>query len=336
MSKQKHHDDHPDLGLIVEPDDGIKPVLDLIASAQRSLRTVQFTLDDPRIVAAVIDAHRRKVTVRVLLNPQKSSGERANDATFKQLAHAGAAVEWSHPRFPVTHQKAIVIDDERALIATFNLSAKYFGETRDHGLLTENTVQVQAINEAFEADWHRKSFSPDDDNGLVWSPDNSRRLIAAFIDGARHTLDVQHPKFVDATVIDRLSAAQDRGVRVRILCGGKHGLSPWDTHDTFASLRILGRDQVKVRRQKQPKVHAKLMVADGARALMGSMNLDRSAFDLRRELGAVVHAPAIVERFQELFEHDWHKAEHWEAPDPLAFDTHDVGELPHDPHFIHE
>src|SRR6516164_343270 len=333
MRRQKRHDD-PGLGLIVQPDDGVKPVLDLIASAQRSLRTVQFTLDDPRVIAAVLDAHRRKVTVHVLLNPQKSSGERANDATFKHLAHAGVAVEWSHPRFPVTHQKAIVVDDERALIATFNLSAKYFGETRDHGLVTESTVQVQAINEAFEADWRRRSFTPDDDNGLVWSPDNARRIIAAFIYAARHTLDVQHPKFVDATVIDRLSAAQGRGVRVRILCGGKHGLSPWDTHDTFASLRILGRDQVKVRRQKHPKVHAKLIVADGARALMGSMNLDRSAFDLRRELGAVVHAPAIVERLQKLFDHDWQKAEHWEAPDPLAFDTHDIGELPHDPHFV--
>jgi len=335
VTRLQRHDD-PGLRLIIEPDDGVKPVLDLIASAQRSLHMVQFTLDDPRFIAAVIDAHRRKVAARVLLNPQKSSGERANDATFKQLAHAGVAVEWSHPRFPVTHQKAIVIDDEQALIATFNLEAKYFGETRDHGVVTENTVQVKAINEAFEADWHRRSFTPDDDNGLVWSPDNSRRIISTFIDDARHTLDVQHPKFVDATVIDRLAAAQARGVRVRILCGGKHGLSRWDVHDTFASLRILDRDEVKVRRQKHLKVHAKLLLADGARALTGSMNLDRSAFDLRRELGAVVHAPAIVGRLQELFDHDWHKAEHWDAPDPLASDTHDVGELPHDPHFVHE
>ncbi len=336
MTRKKEHTDHAGHRLIVEPDDGVEPVLGLIASARRSLRTVQFTLDDPRFVAAVVDAHRRKVAVHVLLNPQKSSGERANDGTYRHLEHAGVAVEWTHPRFPVTHQKAIVIDDERALIATFNLSAKYFGETRDHGLVTDEPAQVQAIVQAFEADWRRKPFHPDDDSGLVWSPDNSRRLIATFIDEARHTLDVQHPKFVDATVIDRLSAAQRRGVRVRVLCGGKHGLSPWDMHDTFASLRILGRGDVKVRRQKHLKVHAKLLVVDGERALMGSMNLDRSAFDLRRELGAVVQAPAIVERLQELFDHDWHKAEHWEAPDPLAFDTHEIGELPHDPHFAHE
>jgi phosphatidylserine/phosphatidylglycerophosphate/cardiolipin synthase-like enzyme len=322
--------------LIVQPDDGAEPVLGLIAGARHSLRTVQFTLDDPRFVHAIIDAHRRRVAVHVLLNPQKSSGERGNDDTFERLSHAGVAVEWTHPRFPVTHEKALVVDDERALIATFNLSPKYFGETRDHALLTEDPAQVRAIAEAFEADWHRKPYRPREDTGLVWSPDNARRLIASFIDEARHTLDVQHPKFVDATVVDRFAEAQARGVRVRILCGGKHGLSPWDMHDTFASLRILERCDVKVHRQKHLKAHAKLLLADGKRALVGSMNLDRSAFDLRRELGVRLDDPPVVERLGGLFDHDWHKAERWTAPDPLATETHDVGELPHDPHFVHD
>jgi len=322
--------------LIVQPDDGVEPVLGLIAAASRSLRTVQFTLDDQRFVHAILDAHRRRVAVRVLLNPQKTSGERGNDASFEQLSQAGVAVEWTHPRFPVTHEKAIVVDEERALIATFNLSPKYFGETRDHALLTDDPRQVRAIVDAFEADWRRKPHRPREDTGLVWSPDNARRLIATFIDDTRHTLDVQHPKFVDATVVDRLAAAQARGVHVRILCGGKHGLSPWDLHDTFASLRILARSDVKLHRQKHLKVHAKLLLADERRALVGSMNLDRSAFDLRRELGVTADDPAVVARLRELFDHDWHKAEHWDAPDPLATETHDAGELPHDPHFAHD
>jgi phosphatidylserine/phosphatidylglycerophosphate/cardiolipin synthase-like enzyme len=333
MNQNATHGHHR---LIVQPDDGAEPVLALLAEARRTLRTVQFTLDDPRFVQAVVAAHQRGVRVHVLLNPQKSSGERGNDGTFQRLHRAGVAVEWTHPRFPVTHEKAIVIDDEHALIASFNLSAKYFGETRDHGVLTEDPAQVDAIVQAFEADWHRRPFAPAEGTGLVWSPDNARRLIADFIDRARQTLDVQHPKFVDVTVIDRLAAAQDRGVRVRVLCGGKHGLSPWDLHDTFASLRILERGDIKLRRQKHLKVHAKLLLADGKSALLGSMNLDRSAFDLRRELGVVVEAPRVVERLGELFHHDWHKGEHWKAPDPLATDTHDVGELPFDPHFVHD
>src|SRR5262249_12524044 len=153
MSKKKEHVDHAGHRLIVQPDDGIEPVLGLIASARRSLRSVQFTLDDPRFVDAVVEAHRRKVEVRVLLNPQKSSGERANDSTYRRLEHAGVAVEWTHPRFPVTHQKTIVIDDERALIATVNLSAKDFGETRDPRLVTDHPGQGQATPRALGADW---------------------------------------------------------------------------------------------------------------------------------------------------------------------------------------
>jgi len=322
--------------LIVQPDDGPEPVLGLIAAAAHSLRIVQFTLDDTRFVGALLGAHERGVAVRVLLNPQKSSGERANDASFQRLKGAGLAVEWTDPRFAVTHQKTLLIDGARALIASFNLSAKYFGETRDHGLVTDDPAHVAAMTRAFDADWRRAAFHPDDDSGLLWSPDNARRLMARFIDGARHQLDVQHPKFVDATIIDRLAAARERGVHVRVLCGGKHGLSPWDVHDTFASLRILGRAEVKVHRQKHLKLHAKLLLADGKRALLGSMNIDRSAFDVRRELGVVADDEAVVGRLAETFEHDWHKGEPWEAPDPLALDTHDRGELPHDPHFSHE
>ncbi len=322
--------------LIVEPDDGAEPVLELIAGASRALRVVQFTLDDPRFVDALLDAHARGVAVRVLLNPQKTSGERANDMTFKRLERARLPIRWTPPRFAVTHQKAIVVDDTRALIASFNLSPKYFGETRDHGLVTADGGQVAAVSRGFDADWRRTAFRPDEASGLLWSPDNARHLMARFIDGARHRLDVQHPKFVDATIVDRLAAARDRGVHVRVLCGGKHGLSPWDVHDTFASLRILARAEVKVHRQKHLKLHAKLLLADGERALLGSMNIDRSAFDVRRELGAIVEDEAIVERLADTFEHDWDHGHHWDAPDPLASDTHDQDELPHDPHFSHE
>ena len=63
---------------------------------------------------------------------------------------------------------------------------------------------------------------------------NARPLMAQFIDQARHSLDIQHPKFVDATIVERVVAAQERGVHVRVLCGGRHGLSDYDVLDTFA------------------------------------------------------------------------------------------------------
>ena len=322
--------------LIVQPDDGVDPVLDLMAAATRSLTVKQFTLDQPRIVRELIDAHRRKVAVRVMLNPHRSSGDRANDKTYAALKRAKVPVQWTSPAFAVTHEKSMVIDGTRALIATFNFVDKYFTETRDYGIVTSDRREVAQVVAGFEADWKRKPFSPDERAALLWSTTNSRRIMARFIDETRKTLWVQHPKFVDATVVSRLVDAHARGVHVKVLCGGKHGISDTDIPDTFSSLRILDRFGVKVHRQKHPKLHAKLLIADDERALIGSMNIDRSAFDLRRELGIVVDDTPILKRLGKIYDGDWDKSHRWQPPDPLAASHPEDGELPHDPHFVHE
>jgi phosphatidylserine/phosphatidylglycerophosphate/cardiolipin synthase-like enzyme len=322
--------------LVVQPDDGVAPVLDLIAHAARSLRLKQFTLSEPQLVQAIIDAHRRGVAVRVMLNPHRSSGDRANDATFEQLQRAGLEVQWTSPDFVVTHEKSIVVDDARALIATFNLVLKYFTETRDYGIITTDPAQVAEVAAGFDADWQHVPFHPDPQAGLLWSTTNARPLMAQFIEHARHSLEVQHPKFVDATIVERLVAAQESGVHVRVLCGGRHGLSDYDVLDTFASLRILRRAGIRVHRQKHLKLHAKLILADGSRALLGSMNIDRSAFDLRRELGIRVDDEAVVARLASIFGHEWEHSHHYDVPDPLEAEKPADDELQHDPEFIHD
>ena len=83
-------------------------------------------------------------------------------------------------------------------------------------------------------------------------------------------------------------------------------------------------------------LHAKLLLMDNKRALVGSMNIDRSAFDLRRELGVITHEAHTIKALGKVFEHDWKEAKPYEAPDPLKPESHHEGELPHDPHFAHE
>ena len=58
-------------------------------------------------------------------------------------------------------------------------------------------------------------------------------------------------------------------------------------------------------------------ILDDEKALVGSMNIDRSAFDLRRELGLTTSDPVIVGRLREVFQSDWDIAHHYEPPDPL-------------------
>jgi cardiolipin synthase len=327
---------HPHQRLLVMPDDGADAVVALIDEAQSSLRLKQFKLQSETIEQALLRAHQRGVRVRVMLNPHTSGGDRWNDEAYARLGAWGMEVAWTSEAFPVTHEKSLVVDHHTALIATFNLSDKYFNETRDYGVVTHAPAVVEQVIAGFEADWNREAFQPDLSIGLVWSNLHSRGQLARIIDFAQNSLWIQHPKVVDAVMLDRIVAARERGVKVHFLCGGKHGISDWDIYDTFASLRIMSRFGVKVRRQKQPKLHAKLLLADGRYAQTGSMNLDRSAFDLRRELGIESDAPAVVERLRASFQADWDAAEPYHAPDPLEPGLHEAGELPPDPHFVHD
>jgi cardiolipin synthase A/B len=322
--------------LIVEPDDGTQPVQEFIQSAESSLLIKQFTFTEENFIQAVIDRNNAGVDVRVMLNPKRSGGDRANDETFEKFKDAGVNVQWSNPKFYVTHEKSMVVDGKAALVATFNLTEKYFSLTRDYGVITDQPYRVAQITEVFDADWEHRDWTPSSNEGLLWSNSNSRYEMAQFIDTARHQLDIQHPKYVDAVILDHIAAAADRGVKVNVLCGGRHGISEWDVLDTFASLRTLRRFGVKVHKQKNLRVHAKLLIADSEHALLGSMNIDRSAFDMRRELGITVTGQDVVTRLKEVFDSDWELSHHYDPPDPLDPSKHHEDDFPHDEDLMHE
>jgi cardiolipin synthase A/B len=322
--------------LIVEPDDGLEPVREFIETAERSLLIKQFTFTDESLIQAVIDRKNAGVDVRIMLNAARSAGDRANDETYEHFKSAGINVQWSSPKFYVTHEKSIVVDKKAALVATFNLCYKYFSLTRDYGIVTYDPQRVAQIIDVFNADWEDRDWTPSTYEGLLWSNSNSRFHMAHFIDTANHHLDVQHPKYVDAVILDHIAAAADRGVKVRVLCGGRHGISDWDILDTFASLRTLRRFGVKVHKQKNLRVHAKLLIVDNEHTLVGSMNIDRSAFDLRRELGITITNPGIIARLRQIFETDWDLSDHYDPPDPLDPSQHVEDDFPYDKDLLHE
>src|SRR5215469_4687129 len=141
--------------ILVQPDDGVLPLIQLIADVQHSLYIKQFTFTHPELLKAVIAAHRAGRDVRVMLNPHRSSGDRANDAPYAELEAAGVKAAWTNPAFAVTHEKSMVIDERLALVATFNFAEKYLSETRDYGLVTDQPTEVAQICDCFIADWER-------------------------------------------------------------------------------------------------------------------------------------------------------------------------------------
>jgi cardiolipin synthase A/B len=312
--------------VLVQPLDGVEPVRALIDAARSSIKIKMFTFTAAELLEGLVLAKSRGVAVRVMLNPARSSGSRANDEAEQRLKAAGIAVSWTNPKFAVTHEKSMVIDQTKALIATFNFDDKYFTHSRDYGLIISDRAIAKEIDACFEADWYHGTFTQPAESALVWSNFNARERMARFIDEAQHTLTVQHPKFSDGAILDRLLDAHDRGVNIRVLCGGRHGISATDMTDTFSALRILIRAGVRVHKQRHLRLHAKLIIADRERALIGSMNIDRSAFDLRRELGIVVNDPETVSALRRQVSLDWDDSHSYEPSDPISVHIHDEGE----------
>jgi phosphatidylserine/phosphatidylglycerophosphate/cardiolipin synthase-like enzyme len=140
--------------LIVQPDDGLDPVRRFIASADESLLIKQFTFTDDTLIEAVLERRLAGVDVRVMLNAARSGGDRANDETHDRFKAAGIDVQWANPKFYVTHEKSIVVDEKAALVATFNLCLKYFTMTRDYRVIISDPEHVAQIVEVFDADWN--------------------------------------------------------------------------------------------------------------------------------------------------------------------------------------
>jgi len=245
------------------------------------------------------------VNVRIMLNPARRSGEKENDETRRLLAEAGVGVLDSNPAFDVTHEKSMVIDDHTAYIKSLNWQTKNLTETRDYAVVTTEKHEVAEIVECFEADWSRRKFSPGEHSHLIWCVGNGRQRLGQLIDDAKHSLWLQNERYQDPVMIEHIVRARERGVHVHVMARPPHKLKRDKLIEGVSGLRILRDVGIKIQKLKHVKLHAKVLLADGERAIIGSINLAPGSFDSRRELAIEVRDDHVVKRIHSVLKHDW-------------------------------
>jgi phosphatidylserine/phosphatidylglycerophosphate/cardiolipin synthase-like enzyme len=306
--------------VLILPDDGIQPVIDAIEAAKINLRIKMFVFSDPVLIAAVVAASKRGVKVKVMLNPARRDGEEENETTHAILEMAGIDVKSSNPNFGLTHEKSMVVDDQIAFVKSLNWETKNLTETRDYAIITTHPHEVKEIIMCFEADWDRKEFNPGAEAHLIWCSGNGRERIAHFIDEAVHTLFVQNERFQDLVIIERLVRAAERGVKVHVMVRPPHTLKKEKLVEGVGGLRIMNDVGIKIHKLKHLKLHGKMLLADGCRAIVGSINLAPGSFDDRRELAIEVHDADIAERLHEIAHFDWHNSHPLDLTDAGLFE----------------
>jgi len=140
---------------------------------------------------------------------------------------------------------------------------------------------------------------------FVSEPDDGAAPLLSMISAARHELDGEIYLLSDPTIEAALGDAVTRGVRVRIILE-RHPYGG-DTGSAQEASRYLTNHGVQVTWGGPAFrfTHAKVLVADEARAWIGTMNWTPSSFMRNRDFAAVVDDPTVVRATVALFDADW-------------------------------
>lgn len=291
--------------VFVQPGASTAPVLSLIRSARHTIRLEVYLLTSRTIVDALAQAKHRGVNVRVLLEEHPFGGSRYAQLGYSDLSQAGVPVRWANEgAFTYTHEKAMTVDGTTAGIFTFNLTSSGLFRNREFGVIDHNGADARTIATIFDADWSRRTPRVSDST-LVISPTTSRRQFDTIIDGARHTLDLYAEEVDDSSIEGHLARAVRRHVRVRLI-----------TSTTSAGVNTIRSAGVKVRIMSSPYVHAKAIIADGARLFIGSENISTTSLDRNREMGIVLRSKPLAGVVESTFNGDWSGSAPSSTPPP--------------------
>ena len=239
-----------------------------IRNTEDRLLLAGYTLTAERVADALVAAHERNVTVRVLLEGEPVGGRTRRGARLlDRLVESGIDVRvigGPHARYDYHHAKYAVADD-RAIVLTENWKPSGTGghSSRGWGAVTDQSAVVDGLAATFRADagwddavpWSRfrrgRSFEsgevstatydthfgsqtvPVDSTTLLVTPDNAQSVLVDTLDRADDSVDViQVTVDWESQTATALRRAAKRGVRVRLLLS-----SAWYVREDNRKLR---------------------------------------------------------------------------------------------------
>ncbi len=293
--------------VFVEPEAGNQIIIDAITNAQRSIWIELYLLTDHKIINALESAAQQGLDVRVMLevHPYGSSSSSPTQM-LDRLRAAGVHAQATNPNFALTHEKGMVIDGNTAYIMTANFTLSALGGSssvtnREYGIIDANQQDVQAVTAIFNADWNRTSPQFDDPN-LVVSPINSRNDFTSLINHAHTALLIEAEEMQDHGIEQALINAATRGVRVQVILPSPSNAS---SDSNRSGINIISQAGIQIKEDAHFYMHAKMIIADGQTAFIGSENISTASLEQNRELGILVSEPNVLTTLQQTFQQDW-------------------------------
>jgi phosphatidylserine/phosphatidylglycerophosphate/cardiolipin synthase-like enzyme len=273
--------------LIIQPRDGIEPLLRGIRQAQNSIEIIIYRLDRLEIEQALVEAAGRGVSVHALITHTNREDLKEIKKLERRLAERGVNITRTDEDLVRYHSKMMIIDRHTLYLLTFNFTFLDIHHSRSFGVITEEPQLVSEAVQLFEADTLKMGNNVDFENFVI-SPINARETLADFILGAEKQLLIYDGKLSDAQMVGLLETQAKAGVEIKVI--GE------------MNKRVKG---IAVRKMPLLRLHTQAIIRDGREVFFGSQSLRKVELDERREVGLITDDAEAVESFFIIFEMDW-------------------------------
>jgi cardiolipin synthase A/B len=272
--------------VIVQPRDGINPLLDAIRSAQHTLDLTIYRADRLEIEQSLVEAADRGVRVHVLTTTTNRHDARNLRKLESRLNATKVQVSQTAKDLVRYHNKMMIVDHEALYLLTFNFSFVDIHHSRSFGVVIRDPETVNEALGLFYADVEQAPVPQAE--SLIISPVNARQRLEAYILGARSQLLIYDGRLTDAQMIRLLAQRAREGIDVRVI--GK------------ISKRT---KEIKVRPMPEVNLHAQAIIRDEESVFIGSQSLRQAELDSRREVGVIIDDCEVVNHLLLVFEMDW-------------------------------
>ena len=275
--------------LIIQPSDGVAPLVSAVRNAKKSVDIVVFRFDHGAMEAALKAAVTRGVKVTALIAWVNRGGVKSLRELEMRFLAAGLTVVRTNDDLIRYHDKFLIIDERVLYMLSFNFTHLDIEHSRGFGIATGHTKWLQAASELFEADRSRKQYTPRLD-AFVVSPGNARKSLGSFLKRAKKQLLIYDPKISDKEMLRILRERARAGVEIRVIG------------------RVAGKLDLEVKKLGAMRLHTRTIIRDAHQAFIGSQSLRAAELDSRRELGLIIRGSRIVKKLMATFESDWRRS----------------------------
>ena len=275
--------------LLIQPENGIEPLLEGLRSAKKSIQILIFRFDRSEVERALVEAVQRGVEVQALIAFTNRGEEKNLRKLESRLLERGVTVTRTADDLVRYHGKMFLIDRKELWLLAFNYTHMDITLSRSFALVIRSSDIVAEAVKLFEADAKRQTYRPGC-NDFVVSPANARTQLMEFIKGAKKQLLLYEMKISDHDFVKVLSEKMAAGVDVR----------------------VIGRSSVKGSvlnvRTLPFRLHARAIFRDGKEVFLGSQSLRKLELEARREIGVIVRDARIAHEMVQVFERDWEQS----------------------------